>query len=253
MADWWEGFFDADYLRLWEGAEPPDRTERQAAGLWDVLGLAAGSRVLDAPCGYGQISRALAERGAQVLGVDLSADLLAEAERRRGDLPADRLRYARHDLRTPLAESGFDVALNIFSSLGYGTEADDVAVLSTLRNAVLPGGLVFIETIHRDIVAVRLSQNPRPANRLPDGTLLVEEPRLDPVSGRVETTWYWSGPLGSGQKTASMRAYTVTELVRVIEAAGLRLRSVHAGCSPDPFVAAGAAIGGRLGMLAVRE
>ena len=140
MTSWYENFFDADYIRLWEGAEAPDKTERQVAGLWAVLGLAAGSKVLDAPCGYGRISRELAKRGAYVLGLDLSRDLLAEAERRRGDLPAERLQYQRHDLRMPLPESGFDVALNIFSSLGYGSEEDDIAVLSNLRAAVRPGG-----------------------------------------------------------------------------------------------------------------
>jgi SAM-dependent methyltransferase len=253
MTSWWERFFDADYLRLWEGAEAPDRTKRQGAGLWAVLGLGPGSKVLDAPCGYGRISRALAERGAHVLGLDLSSDLLAEAERRRGDLPAERLRYQRHDLRMPLPESGFDVALNIFSSLGYGSEADDITVLANLRAAIRPGGLVFVETMHRDRIVANLLQNPRPANRLPDGTLLVEEPRLDPIAGRVETTWYWSGPGGFGQKSASIRAYTATELVRVVEAAGLRLRSVHNGCSTEPFVAPGSAIGGRLGLLATPE
>src|SRR5687767_5809882 len=107
---WWERFFDADYLRLWEGAEAEGKTARQAAGLWSLLELAPGSRVLDAPCGYGRIARALAERGAEVLGVDRSEALLAEAERRRGARAG--LRYRRHDLRTPLPEGGFDVALN---------------------------------------------------------------------------------------------------------------------------------------------
>src|ERR1051325_4021818 len=117
MPEWWQTFFDNDYLRIWEGVEPPGRTEKQASGLWTLLGLNENSAVLDAPCGYGRISRALAARGVRVLGVDLSTDLLEEAERRRGDIPADRLRYLRHDLRTPLRESGFDAALNIFSSL----------------------------------------------------------------------------------------------------------------------------------------
>ncbi len=82
---------------------------------------------------------------------------------------------------------------------------------------------------------------------------MVEEPRFDPVAGRMETTWYWSGPGGSGHKSASFRVYTATELLRLMEAAGLRLRSVHNGCSSEPFVAPGSAIGGRLGLLAVRE
>jgi SAM-dependent methyltransferase len=253
VTSWWEGFFDAEYLRLWSGAETPEHTAGQVTGLWEILGLAPGSRVLDAPCGYGRISLGLAERGANVVGLDFSADLLAEAERRRGDSPSDRLRYRRHDLRQPIAESGFDAALNIFSSLGYGSEADDLAILSNLRDAVRPGGLVFVETVHRDRIVANLVQNPRPARRLEDGTLLVETPRLDPVAGRVETTWYWSGPRGSGEKSASVRVYTATEISKLVEAAGLRLRSVHAGCSPDPFVAPGAAIGERLGLLAVRE
>ena len=159
MATWWESFFDADYMRLWEGAEAPEKTEKQVAGLWQVLGLSPASRVLDAPCGYGRISRGIAARGCPVLGVDLSTELLAEAERRRGDLPAERLRYLRHDLRQPLPEGGFDVALNIYSSLGYGAEADDLAILSNLRAAVRPGGQVFVETMHRDRAVATLVQN----------------------------------------------------------------------------------------------
>ncbi len=118
VSPWWEGFFDQDYLRLWGGLSASGDDE--AASLWRILGLGEGSRVLDAGCGFGRVSLPLAKLGAHVLGVDQSATLLAEAERRRGDLAADRLRYLRHDLRSPLGEAGFDVALSLYSSLGYG-------------------------------------------------------------------------------------------------------------------------------------
>ena len=253
MASWWEGFFDADYLRLWEGAEAAGDADRQVAGLHAILELQSDASVLDAPCGYGRISKLFAERGARVLGVDFSADMLAAAERRRGPIPPERLRYVQHDLRMPLSESGFDVALNLFSSLGYGTEADDLAVLDTLRTAVRPGGLVFIETNHRDRTVANLVRGGSFAQRLPDGTLLVAESRFDPVAGREETTWYWSGPGSSGEKRASIRVYTATELVKLIEQAGLRVRSVHRGCFPEPFAEEGAPAGSRLGLLAVRD
>jgi hypothetical protein len=68
----------------------------------------------------------------------------------------------------------------------------------------------------------------------------------------METCWYWSGPAGQGKKPASLRVYAATELVRLIERAGLRLRSAHRGCSPEPFRAAGPDLGGRLGLLAER-
>ncbi|HZA12925.1 MAG TPA: class I SAM-dependent methyltransferase, partial [Myxococcaceae bacterium] len=150
MADWWQTFFDEDYARLWSVFTPPKQTESEVDALWKLLGLAPGSRVFDAPCGYGRISLPLAQRGARVLGVDYSADLLSTAERERGEIGTDLLAYLRHDLREPLAETGFDVALNVFSSLGYGTEADDERILRTLRGAVRPGGRVFIDTMHRD-------------------------------------------------------------------------------------------------------
>jgi SAM-dependent methyltransferase len=150
MNDWWEGFFDADYVRLWGQSEAAGPVAAQVEGLWALFDLHDGSRVLDAPCGYGRLARPLAERGAIVLGVDHSQALLEHAERERGELPAARLRYLRHDLREPLGETGFDCALNFFTSIGYGTEQDDLAILRTLRAAVRPGGRVFVETNDRD-------------------------------------------------------------------------------------------------------
>ena len=241
---WWEDFFDDDYTAIWSEYVGPEPTERAADGLWDLLRLAPGHRVLDAPCGWGRLSVALARRGARVVGIDQSAAQLAHAERARGDLPVDRLCYRRHDLRQPLSETGFDVAMNVFSSIGYGTESDDVAVFRTLRAAVRPGGLVFVETMHRDLAVRRISQG-IPGVRHPDGTLVVETSRFDGLTGRAETTWHWAGPRGSGQKSASVRVYTATELARLVESVGLRVLSAHRACSTEPF----SSFDGRLGLL----
>jgi SAM-dependent methyltransferase len=249
MVAWWQSFFDEDYLHVW-GADKSERNAREIEGLWTLLGLQPGARVLDAPCGYGRLSQPLAARGAVVVGVDQSAAMIAHAERNRDGVGADRLRYRQHDLRQPLVEDGFAAALNIYSSLGYGSEADDLAVLTTLRRAVRPDGRVFVETMHRDVAATYLSREVAPADRLSDGTLVVEQPRFDPVEGRVNTTWYWSGPRGSGQKSASIRMYCITELVALMTRAGLQLVSAHRGCSPAPFKSEGPDLGGRVGLLA---
>src|SRR5262249_22563417 len=115
-----------------------------------------------------------------------------------------------------------------------------------------PGGLVLVETNHRDVAVSMLAHGNRLAQRLDDGTLLIEEPRFDAVAGRIETSWYWSGPRGSGQKAGSLRVYSITELVRLMEAAGLRLRSAHSGLSAQPYVAQPPLMGGRVGLLAER-
>jgi hypothetical protein len=49
-----------------------------------------------------------------------------------------------------------------------------------------------------------------------------------------------------------MRIYTATELVAILEAAGLRIRSAHRGCSPQPFAFDVPDAGGRLALVAER-
>jgi hypothetical protein len=65
--------------------------------------------------------------------------------------------------------------------------------------------------------------------------------------------WYWCGPGGSGRKRSSLRVYSATELARLLAAAGLRVESIHNGCSREPFVSAGPGMSSRLGLLAIRD
>lgn len=252
-APWWQTFFDEEYLALWSGLFPRERCEAEAEALWQLLDLAPGARILDAPCGYGRVSVPLAQRGARVLGVDFSPAMIGRAaELRDAEDLGDRLELVRADLREPLEEGGFDAAINLFSSLGYGTEDDDRAVLGTISGALRRGGRLLVETAHRDVVVARQSRGAQPGSRLPDGTLLVEEAHFDPLAGRIETTWRWSGPAGSGEKSASLRVYSPTELVAMLAGCGFAVISAHRGVSSEPFTGEGPEGGGRIGLLVER-
>lgn len=253
MNDWWETFFDQDYLRIWGQVFTEEVNTKQAAELWSLLDLNPGCRVLDAPCGWGRLSRRLALLGAMVLGVDQSEILLTAAEAQRGELPAEQLRYLRHDLRKTLSETGFDVACNIFTSFGYGTEEEDVATFRTLRGALRPGGRVVVETNHRDMLCAFISRGSKASMRMPDGTLFIDDPDFDAISGVVSLNWYWSGPAGSGEKHAKWRCYTPTQIVGLLERAGLRFVGAYKGLSKTPYEADGPEAGGRLALIALRE
>ena len=253
MKEWWKTFFDQDYLRIWGQIFTEEANAKQAAELWSMLDLEPGCRLLDAPCGWGRLSRPLALLGATVLGVDQSETLLAAAECQRGELPPERLLYLKHDLRKPLPETGFDVACNIFTSFGYGTEEDDVAVFRTLRGAVRPRGRVIVETNHRDLMCAFIAHGSKGSRRMPDGTLFVDEPAFDAISGVARLHWYWSGPWGSGEKHAEWRCYTPTQIVGLLERAGLRFEGAYKGLSKTPYKAEGPEAGGRLAVVAVRE
>lgn len=253
MNDWWETFFDEDYLKIWGQVFTDEINAKQASELWSLLDLNAGCRVLDAPCGWGRLSRRLASLGASVLGVDQSETLLTAAEAQRGDLPMERLRYLRHDLRKTLPETGFDVACNIFTSFGYGTQDEDIATFRTLQCALRPGGRVLVETKHRDMLCALISRGSKGSMRLSDGTLFIDDSDFDAISGVVSLNWYWSGPSGSGEKHAKWRCYTPTQIVGLLERAGLGFVGAYKGLSRTPYTAEGPEAGGRLALVAARE
>lgn len=79
IAPYYEGWFETP-----EGKRA-DRLEKALLGRLLVL-LEPPATLLEVGCGTGHFSRWLRERGWQVVGLDLSAPMLAEA-RRRSDLP----------------------------------------------------------------------------------------------------------------------------------------------------------------------
>src|SRR5207253_235220 len=123
--DWWRWFFDAQYLREFDPLFSLERDRREVARLMELLGLPAGSRILDCPCGQGRHAHLLAEAGFDVDGVDYSRDLLAHA-RSRGTGP--RLRYTRADMRRLSSRwtGRFEAVMNVFTSFGFFMQpADD--------------------------------------------------------------------------------------------------------------------------------
>jgi hypothetical protein len=88
---------------------------------------------------------------------------------------------------------------------------------------------------------------------MPDGTLFLDEPDFDAISGLVRLNWYWSGPNGSGEKHAVWRCYTTTQIVHLLERAGLRFSGAYKGLSIMPYKAEGPDAGGRLAVIGVRQ
>jgi demethylmenaquinone methyltransferase / 2-methoxy-6-polyprenyl-1,4-benzoquinol methylase len=111
----------------------------------ELAAVKSGDRTLDLCCGTGDISFALAAKGADVTGVDFSEAMLEVAKRRKAESgKAETLKFIQGDaLKIPFAESSFDAV-----TVGYGLRnlaSWEVGLKEMLRVAKPGGRLVVLE------------------------------------------------------------------------------------------------------------
>jgi SAM-dependent methyltransferase len=231
---WYETLFGPDYLRAWAPLTPPEHTEAEVDGIARLLDLSAGSRILDLCCGYGRHAIPLAQRGYQVTGYDLSEPLLDKA---RADASAEsvEVRWVRGDMRALPFEAEFDAVVNLFTAFGYfEDEAEDLQVLQGVRRALKPGGRLLLDTINREKV-IRHFQ-PYGVTRHADGLITLDERELDLLNSRCNVRLTLLFPDGTRREHAhSTRLYSLTEMARLLHAAGLDPEAHYGSLSGAPY------------------
>jgi 2-polyprenyl-6-hydroxyphenyl methylase/3-demethylubiquinone-9 3-methyltransferase len=108
----------------------------------------SGSRVVDVGCGGGILAEAMADRGADVLGIDLAERSLAVAELHALESAAP-VRYERVAAEELAARepAGFDV-VTCMEMLEH--VPDPQSTIRACATLVKPGGWVFFSTINRN-------------------------------------------------------------------------------------------------------
>jgi SAM-dependent methyltransferase len=238
-----------------------ERGEEDAVAISSYLtdrGL-KGCRILDAPCGIGRVAIPLARLGFQVTGIDLSPHLVGVASKKAFDseLTAGRARFYVADMRdfgSRFPPGTFDVVLNVFTSIGYGSEEDDLRFFRAARTATKRGGLLLISGLrNRDYIARNPSQNVYEETRR---LLVLDRYSFDPVRSREKGVWRFflrRGEKGgevlkfAGEFPVDIRLYSPHELVGRLEATGWSVEKTYESfttrnpCSVDSPVYAVAA------------
>lgn len=117
------------------------RTVEEAAAFL-LPRLRAGMTLLDVGCGPGSITRGFAERLAPgaVVGVDLSAEALAGAQRDASERGLDHLRYVQGSVyELPFADASFDV---VYAHQVLQHLKEPRAALLEMLRVLRPGGIV---------------------------------------------------------------------------------------------------------------
>jgi ubiquinone/menaquinone biosynthesis C-methylase UbiE len=109
-------------------------TEQEVAFLMDALSLRPGMRVLDVGCGPGRHAHALAQRGIDVVGIDISETFIELARQTPGPT------FIRGDAREMTFDEEFDAAICLCQGAFGLNEGDDALILQRLIRALKPDG-----------------------------------------------------------------------------------------------------------------
>ena len=222
-------FFGDDYLGAYRETISPENAVVESAFVHRVLQLRRDAEVLDLCCGHGRHAVILALTGLRVTGLDLSEAYLERAEAIAASAGVD-LPLVRSDMRELPFEGHFDAVINIFTSFGYlNSDEEDQKVLHQVAKALKPGGQFLIDLINREWVVSNYVREERKV--VPNGTVYEERREIDLLHSRINNSFTVTSQDGTAHHTdgLTIRLYSLTELVRKLEAAGLVYRTVYGG------------------------
>ncbi len=111
--------------------------------LVESIGVKAGQKVLDLGCGDGTTALPSAQRGADVLGVDIAANLVAAGNKRAQDAGLKNLRFQEGDACNleGIGDQQFDLVVTIFGAM-FAPRPNDVA--KEMVRVTRPGGRIVM-------------------------------------------------------------------------------------------------------------
>jgi SAM-dependent methyltransferase len=139
-------------------AEIADQSSTQAQIQFIKNTLKVNGLVLDLACGTGRHSISLSKEGYDVVGLDVSLNLLKIAKNRWRSV-----QLIRGDMRfLPFKAGAFSASVSMDTSLGYLTsEQDDMQSLMELQEALSQGGDLIVDVFNRENLMLKYNANRR--------------------------------------------------------------------------------------------
>ena len=227
--NWFETFFDGLAAEMWRRAIPPEQTLREAEFLERHLSLRPGLRVLDVPCGSGRHAIALSNRGIQMTGVDLSADLLSHARAGGPDVE-----WVQSDMRALPWAARFDAAYCWGNSFAYFDHDACLAFLNAVATVLVPAGRFILES---GAVSESLLPVLQPERSLSIGDIDFHSANTyDALDGRMDITYTFARGDQKEVKPIHQWVHSAAEIRRMLESTGFIVRHAFGDVDDQPFV-----------------
>lgn len=220
---WFKKVFGEEYLRS-VPEQINDITRREADFIEKSLRLKKNSRILDLACGFGRHSLELANRGYQMVGMDLSMSLLQRAL----DVAQKKslnVKFIHGDMRELSFSQIFDGCFVWNTSLGYFDDRTNLGVLHGLYRALKVGGRLLVDVVNRDHV---VQQTPTRLWWEGNGCIFLEETEFNHQTSTLEAkrSYIYEDGQPPTEHTSFIRLYSVHELRQMLHVAGFKVLEV---------------------------
>jgi SAM-dependent methyltransferase len=231
-AEWWRTFFSGSVVDSWLAVATEEQTGQEAAFIQEEIGMPAPAEILDVPCGGGRHSLALAARGYDMTGVDLSADFL-DAARSRPAVGPGSVAWEHREMRDLPWPERFDGAFSFGNSFGYLDDRGNADFLKAVARALKPGARFVLETSY---VLEILLPSLQARTWYPTGDILMlADRRYEPAEGQLHVEYTWIRDREVDKRSMSARLYTYREVFGLLEAAGFTDLKGYGSFSREPF------------------
>jgi SAM-dependent methyltransferase len=238
--NWWAHLFRVTHRQAIPDIDRYD--DELVAFIVETLDLRPGDRLLDLGCGSGVHALRLAQRGIQVVGLDIAPSLVEYATNLVREADVSSATFVVGDMRDPLAalaplgladSPGFQAVTILSTSFGFLGEAGDRATLQAAARVLLPGGKLFLDLT--DPASLMLPREKWWSEL--DGGFMLMEAWYDPSTCVHEGTFRYfdrDGNLNVCAEPERIRVYSLPELTALLRNAGLPLRAAYGNSSLPP-------------------
>jgi len=222
--EWYTSLFD-ELNNYWEEIVNARSTEKEVEFLENII--KKDGLLLDLCCGTGRHSIFLRKKGWNVIGLDVSTNLLRIAKERMADKGV-RFPLVRGEMRhLPFRSEIFATVINMFTSFGYlPSEKEDVKNLKEIARTLKKNGSFLIDIVNRE----HLLQIFKKKDWAEFPTFYMLEKRtLDPGGSRLYSQWILLDKNNGKTRTFNhnLRLYSFPQLKTMLEKAELTIEKIY--------------------------
>lgn len=201
---------------------PYEEWSKYILKIFDRYNISSGT-VVELGCGTGSMTEILASKGYDMIGVDMSEEMLNIAVEKR-DVSGNDILYINQDMRELELCGTVDAVISICDSMNYIIEEDDLLKVFSLVNKYLNAGGIFVfdmNTVHKyqdigdGIIAENREEGSFIWENFYDESQMINE---------YDLTLYiddGNGKFDRYEETHFQKAYTVGTVKELIEKSGM--------------------------------